>query len=112
MLTLRLLQPTLGKKELRQRTRSIWLRRQKKEKPRKYYAVAAGRTRGIFTDWDEVEASVDRYPYSSHKSFKSYREAKVWYKHKRRFLRRRRQRRGSPDASGSDSDGSYRRARS
>ena len=33
--------------------------RKKKERPKKYYAVAAGRTRGIFTDWDEVEASVD-----------------------------------------------------
>jgi hypothetical protein len=81
-------------------------RQKKKGKAKKYYAVAVGRSHGIYTDWDEVESYVCGFSGSAHKSFKSRREAKVWYDKKRRIHRRRRQRRGPPDASSSSSDDS------
>jgi hypothetical protein len=54
-------------------------RRTKKGKAKKYYAVAVGRSTGVYTDWDEVESYVCGYSGSAHKSFKSRREAEVWY---------------------------------
>ena len=85
--------------------RKLAERRKKKGKAKKYYAVAVGRSTGIYTDWDEVESYVCAgYSGSVHKSFKSRREAEKWYDKKRRIHRHRRQRRGSPGASSSSSD--------
>ena len=36
-------------------------RKKKKGKAKKYYAVAVGRSHGIFTDWDEVEGYVNGF---------------------------------------------------
>ena len=44
----------------------------------KYYAVAAGRQRGIFDSWDEAKAQVDGYRGNRHASFSTYTEAKNW----------------------------------
>ncbi len=42
----------------------------------KFYAVAVGRTVGIFQDWSEAHASTDKYPGACHKSFKDLSGAK------------------------------------
>lgn len=36
----------------------------------KYYAVATGRTTGVFTSWPEAKAQVDGFPGAVFKSFK------------------------------------------
>lgn len=41
----------------------------------KYYAVAKGRVKGIFTSWDECKSHVDRYPGAVYKSFTDRQEA-------------------------------------
>ena len=71
--------------------RKLAERRKKKGKPKKYYAVAVGRSTGVYTDWDEVKSYVcGHYSGSIHKSFKSRREAEKWYDKKRRLHRHRR----------------------
>ena len=45
---------------------------------KKYYAVAVGRTCGIFTDWPAAEAQVKGFPGARYKSFASEEEARVW----------------------------------
>lgn len=44
----------------------------------KYYAVAAGRNCGIFTDWPTAEAQVKGFPGARYKGFASEEEAKAW----------------------------------
>lgn len=41
----------------------------------KYYAVAAGRTTGIFTSWPEARAQVEGFPGAVYKSFKTREQA-------------------------------------
>ena len=45
---------------------------------RAYYAVAEGRSRGIYTDWDTARSNVHRYPGASHKRFETLKEAEDW----------------------------------
>ncbi len=45
---------------------------------KKYYAVAAGRTCGIFTDWPTAEAQVKGFAGARYKSFASEEEARAW----------------------------------
>lgn len=45
---------------------------------KKYYAVAAGRTCGIFTDWPTAEAQVKGFPGARFMSFASEAEARAW----------------------------------
>jgi hypothetical protein len=80
----------------------------KKEKAKKYYAVAVGRSHGVFTDWDEVEGYVNGFSGCIFKALKSRHEAKSWYTKKRRLHRRRGRRRGSSgdDTSSDESRGS------
>jgi hypothetical protein len=47
-------------------------------RPRKYYAVAAGRRLGIFKSWAECHDSVDRFAHAKHKSFVSRSQATIW----------------------------------
>ena len=44
----------------------------------KFYAVAAGRTTGIFNSWDECEASVKGFPGARYKAFSSLDEARLF----------------------------------
>jgi hypothetical protein len=46
--------------------------------PKKYYAVARGRTIGVFTRWRDAERSVHGYSGSMHKRFRNERAAKAW----------------------------------
>lgn len=41
----------------------------------KYYAVAVGRTPGIYTTWDEAKKMVDKFPGAKFKSFATREEA-------------------------------------
>ena len=41
--------------------------KKKKKKKNKYYAVARGRTVGVYDTWDECNAQVRAYPGASHK---------------------------------------------
>ncbi len=41
----------------------------------KYYAVATGRTTGVFTSWPEAKAQVDGFPGAVFKSFKTREQA-------------------------------------
>ena len=45
----------------------------KKKKKKKYYAVARGRTVGVYDTWDECNAQVRAYPGASHKVYISRR---------------------------------------
>ena len=45
---------------------------------KKFYAVAAGRQRGVFDSWDIAKAQVDGYRGNRHASFSTYVEAKNW----------------------------------
>ena len=42
----------------------------KKKKKKKYYAVARGRTVGVYDTWDECNAQVRAYPGASHKVYR------------------------------------------
>lgn len=44
----------------------------------KFYAVAAGRTTGIFTSWPEAQAQVTGFPGAVFKSFKTKKEAEAF----------------------------------
>jgi len=44
----------------------------------KYYAVAAGRTTGIFTSWPIAKAQVDGFPGAIYKSFKTREQAEAF----------------------------------
>ena len=44
----------------------------------KFYAVAAGRRCGIFTDWPSAEAQVKGFAGARYKSFASRQEAEAW----------------------------------
>jgi len=46
----------------------------------KFYAVAAGRTTGIFTSWGVAEAQVKGFAGARFKSFATREEAEVWLK--------------------------------
>ncbi len=48
--------------------------------PMKYYAVANGRTTGIFTSWPEAERQVKGFAGAKYKSFKSKAEAEAFLK--------------------------------
>jgi ribonuclease HI len=43
-----------------------------------YYAVATGRTTGIFTTWPEAKAQVERFPGAVYKSFKTREQAEAF----------------------------------
>lgn len=45
---------------------------------KKYYAVAVGRSCGIFTDWPTAEAQVKGYPGAKYKSFAGEADARAW----------------------------------
>jgi hypothetical protein len=45
----------------------------KKKKKKKYYAVARGRSVGVYDTWDECNAQVRAYPGASHKVYISRR---------------------------------------
>ena len=44
----------------------------------KYYAVKAGRTPGIYTDWAEAEAQVKGFSGAEFKAFHTRKEAEAW----------------------------------
>lgn len=44
----------------------------------KFYAVAAGRTTGIFTSWPEAQAQVNGFPGAVFKSFKTKKDAQAF----------------------------------
>lgn len=44
----------------------------------KYYAVKCGRERGIFTNWEEVETSINGYSGAEFKSFKKEEDALIY----------------------------------
>lgn len=44
----------------------------------KFYAVAAGRTTGIFTSWPQAQVQVNGFPGAVFKSFKTRKEAKAF----------------------------------
>jgi ribonuclease HI len=44
----------------------------------KYYAVKAGRTPGIYTDWAEAEAQVKGFSGAEFRSFRTREEAEAW----------------------------------
>lgn len=44
----------------------------------KFYAVATGRTTGIFTSWPEAQAQVSGFPGAVFKSFKTIKEAEAF----------------------------------
>jgi hypothetical protein len=82
-------------------------RKKKRGKAKKYYAVAVGRSHGIFTDWDEVEGYVNGFSGCIFKAFKSHHEVKSWYTHQeaappppippaKRSIRRRHEQRRKP----------------
>ena len=48
----------------------------------KFYAVAKGRTIGIFESWDECKQYVDGFSYCCFKSFKTKQEAKEFLEKK------------------------------
>jgi ribonuclease HI len=50
---------------------------------KKYYAVRAGRTPGIYTSWDACKAQVDGFANASFKSFPTKEEAEALKKQKR-----------------------------
>ena len=45
---------------------------------KKYYAVRAGRTPGIYTSWDACKAQVDGFANASFKSFPTKEEAEAF----------------------------------
>lgn len=45
---------------------------------KKFYAVAVGRTNGIFTDWASTEKLVKGYAGAKYKSFPTRQEAEAW----------------------------------
>ncbi len=48
--------------------------------PKKYYAVARGRTPGIYTEWHEAKAQVDGFEGARYKGFPTRRDAEEWMK--------------------------------
>ena len=51
-----------------------------RKKQEKYYAVKIGRTPGIYTEWNEVEAQVSGFAGAVFKSFKLKRDATKFLK--------------------------------
>ena len=47
-------------------------------KKKKFYAVAAGRQTGVFTDWTAAEMQVKGFPGARYKSFVSKEDAEKW----------------------------------
>jgi viroplasmin and RNaseH domain-containing protein len=64
-----------------------------KNRKRKWYAVAKGRTTGVFAQWRDAERSVQGYPGAVHKRFQSEEAARAWLTSK-----------GAPDDSDVESD--------
>lgn len=56
------------------------LLRMGKAKSVKFYAVQHGRTRGVFTTWDECQKSVNGFPKARFKSFRTRAEAELFAK--------------------------------
>ena len=50
----------------------------KKAKPAKFYAVAVGRSVGIFRHWSEAQRSVDRFSGHCHQDFESLQDAETF----------------------------------
>lgn len=48
------------------------------KKNKEYYAVAVGRSTGVFNDWGEANASTSGCPHNLHKKFNTYKEAETW----------------------------------
>lgn len=48
------------------------------EAPRKYYAVARGRSPGVYTSWEEVEPLVTRFRGSRYKAFRTREDAMLF----------------------------------
>ena len=46
--------------------------------PKKYYAVAVGKVRGVFNTWPEAQAQVSGFPGAKHKSFPTEAEARAF----------------------------------
>ena len=44
----------------------------------KYYAVLVGKTKGVFTNWDECKKQIHGYPGALYKSFLTLREAEQY----------------------------------
>jgi len=51
--------------------------------PKKYYAIAAGRKPGIYTNWPQAQAQVKGYPGARFKGFLSRAEAEAWLREPR-----------------------------
>ena len=47
----------------------------RRQRRKRYYAVAVGRRCGIYDNWDHAHRQVDRYSGAVHKSFKNLQEA-------------------------------------
>jgi hypothetical protein len=43
-----------------------------------FYAVAVGRSIGIFSTWEETESNISGFPQAKHKSFRSFEDAQEW----------------------------------
>lgn len=48
--------------------------------PKKYYAIACGRTPGIYDTWAAAQAQVTGYPGAKFKGFPTRKEAEAWIK--------------------------------
>jgi ribonuclease HI len=48
--------------------------------PQQYYAVARGRTPGIYFTWEDCKAQVHQFPNSRYKKFATAGEADQWIK--------------------------------
>lgn len=46
----------------------------------KYYAVARGRTPGIYFNWEDCKKQVDKFPNNRYKCFPTVEEANQWIK--------------------------------
>src|SRR5664279_1475727 len=46
---------------------------------KKWYVMYKGRVPGVYTEWAECEAHVDKFRSNSHKSFKTRQEAEASY---------------------------------
>ena len=74
---------------------------------KKFYAVAAGREPGIYTQWPEAERQVRGFPGAKFKGFASRAEAEAWLEaplHSPRSARKPRPVAAAPENDGAPAD--------
>jgi hypothetical protein len=68
--------------ELEQRVGRLEL--EKKKQVQRYYAVVVGRVPGVYKNWPEANAQIDKFPGQVHRGkFKSGEEANQWFDRER-----------------------------